>query len=147
TRNMVAEVPVEYDALLERLSEETLDRLQDEPAPNTRVQLFGFPAQMARLKRPIYDFLNQIFEPTRYHANATLRGFYFTSGTQHGTPIDRLIGALEKSFGAEQVGAQAFSGRGKSFFIADLILKVIIGEAAWVSSDRRAVRRGRILKT
>src|SRR5262249_3364359 len=41
TRNMVAEVPVEYDALLERLSEETLDRLQDEPAPNTRVQLFG----------------------------------------------------------------------------------------------------------
>ena len=54
---------------------------------------------------------------------------------------------MEKSFGAEQIGAQAYSGRGKSFFIADLILKVIIGEASWVSTDRRAVRRGRILKT
>ena len=91
---MVGEVPVEFDALIERLNEELLDRLQDEPAPNTRVSLFGFPAQMARLKQPIFDFLNQIFEPTRYHANATLRGFYFTSGTQQGTPIDQLIGAL-----------------------------------------------------
>jgi type VI secretion system protein ImpL len=146
TRNMVGEVPVEFDALVERLNSSLTDRLQDEPTPSSRVLLYGFPPQVAGLKRQIYDFLNQIFEPTRYHANATLRGFYFTSGTQHGTPIDRLIGALEKSFGAEQVGAQAYSGRGKSFFIADLILKVIIGEASWVSTDRRAVRRTRILK-
>src|SRR5215216_6098505 len=102
-RNMVAEVPVEMDLLLERLTEEQLDRLQEEPAPSTRVALFGFPAQMSALKRPIFDFLNSIFEPTRYHANATLRGFYFTSGTQEGTPIDQVIGALARSFGAEEV--------------------------------------------
>src|SRR5215472_3354357 len=147
TRNMVSEVPVEYDALLERLSEETIDRLQDEPAPNTRVLLFGFPAQMARLKQSVHDFLNQIFEPTRYHANALLRGFYFTSGTQQGTPIDRLIGALVKSFGAEELAASSYSGQGKSYFLHDLILKVIIGEAAWVSTDWAAVRRALVLKT
>src|SRR5262249_4493328 len=122
------------------------DRLQEEPTPSNRVLLYGFPTQIAALKRPIFDFLNQIFEPTRYHANATLRGFYFTSGTQHGTPIDRLIGAVARSFGAEQVGAKAYSGLGKSFFLTDLILKVIIGEAAWVSTDRAAVRRARIIK-
>jgi len=146
SRNMVSEIPVEYDALLERLSEETLDRLQDEPAPNTRVLLFGFPAQMARLKQSIHDFLNQIFEPTRYHANAALRGFYFTSGTQQGTPIDQLIGALVRSFGAEEVSSASYSGQGKSYFLHDLILKVIIGEAAWVSTDRAAVRRAMIIK-
>jgi len=146
SRNMVSEVGVEYDALLERLSEETLDRLQDEPVPNTRVLLFGFPAQMARLKQSIADFLTQIFEATRYHANATLRGFYFTSGTQQGTPIDQLIGALVKSFGAEEVAASSYSGQGKSFFLYDLILKVIVGEAAWVSTDRAAVRRAMIIK-
>jgi type VI secretion system protein ImpL len=147
SRNMVGEIPLAYDALLERLSEETLDRLQDEPAPNTRVLLFGFPAQMARLKQSIYDFLNQIFEPTRYHANAALRGFYFTSGTQQGTPIDQLIGALVRSFGAEEVSSATYSGQGKSYFLHDLILKVIIGEAAWVSTDRAAVRRAMIIKT
>jgi len=132
--------------LLERLNEETLDRLQDEPVPNTRVLLFGFPAQMARLKQSVHNFLTQIFEPTRYHANATLRGFYFTSGTQQGTPIDQLIGALVKSFGAEEVPASSYSGHGKSYFLHDLILKVITGEAAWVSTDRAAVRRAMIIK-
>ena len=95
----------------------------------------------------IFNFLNQIFEPTRYHVNASLRGFYFTSGTQQGTPIDQLIGALARSFGAEEVAASGYSGAGKSFFLTDLISKVIIGEADWVSTDRSAVRRALIIKT
>ena len=98
------------------------------------------------LKRTIFDFLNSIFEPTRYHANATLRGFYFTSGTQEGTPIDQVIGALARSFGAEEVAGASYSGKGRSYFLTDLINKVIIGEAAWVSTDWRAVRRALILK-
>jgi type VI secretion system protein ImpL len=145
-KNLVGEVPNEFDLLLERLSEDTIDRLQEEPAPNHRVLLFGLPAQMARLKHQVFDFLNQIFEPTRYHVNANLRGFYFTSGTQQGTPIDQLIGSLARSFGAEQVAASAYSGAGKSFFLSDLISKVIIGEADWVSTDRAAVRRAMIIK-
>ena len=145
TRNLVGEVPFEFDALIERLNIDLTDRLQEEPAPSTRVALFGFPAQMAALKRTIFDFLNSIFEPTRYHANATLRGFYFTSGTQEGTPIDQVIGALARSFGAEEVAGASYSGKGRSYFLTDLINKVIIGEAAWVSTDWRAVRRALIL--
>ena len=123
------------------------DRLQEEPDPTTRVQLYGFPTQLEALKASLHDFLNQIFEPTRYHANATLRGFYFTSGTQQGTPIDQLIGALEKTFGTVQVASSAYSGKGRSYFLADLITKVVIGEAAWVSTDRAAVRRAAIIKS
>jgi len=146
-KNLIGDIPNEFDLLLERLSEETLDRLQDEPAPPHRVQLFGFAAQMARLKPQIHNFLNQIFEPTRYHVNASLRGFYFTSGTQQGTPIDQLIGSLARTFGAEEVSAGAYHGSGKSFFLTNLILKVIIGEADWVSTDRAAVRRALLIKT
>jgi type VI secretion system protein ImpL len=146
-KNLISEIPTEFDLLLERLSEETLDRLQDEPTPQHRVQLFGFAAQMARLKPQIHNFLNQIFEPTRYHVNASLRGFYFTSGTQQGTPIDQLIGSLARTFGAEEVSAGAYHGSGKSFFLTNLITKVIIGEADWVSTDRGAVRRALIVKT
>ena len=86
-------------------------------------------AQMARLKQQLFDFLNQIFEPTRYHANAALRGFYFTSGTQQGSPIDQLIGSLARSFGTEEVAASSYSGQGKSYFLTDLIQKVIIVES------------------
>lgn len=146
TKNLVNQVPDEFDALVSRLNEDMPDRLQEEPDPVGRVQAYGFPTQLEALKKPLYEILNLIFEPTRYHANATLRGFYFTSGTQLGTPIDQLIGALEKSFGAVEVGASAYSGGGKSYFLTDLIRKVIIGEAAWVSTDRAAVRRAAILK-
>jgi type VI secretion system protein ImpL len=146
TKNHVGDVPVEFDVLIARLYEMTTDRLQDEPVPATRVALFGFPAQLAALKKPVFDFLNQIFEPTRYHANATLRGFYFTSGTQHGTPIDQLIAGLSRSFGAREVAARAYSGRGQSFFLNHLLAKVVIGEAAWVSTDRAAVLRMRLIR-
>lgn len=145
-QNMVGEVANQFDQLLEWLSEETIDRLQEEPSPNYRISLFGFPAQMARIKANVTSFLTQIFEPTRYHVNATLRGFYFTSGTQQGTPIDQLVGSLARTFGTEQVAASGHSGTGKSFFLTNLISDVIIGESAWVSTDRAAIRRALILK-
>ena len=144
--NLVGDVPAEFDALIERLNLGMADRLQDEPVPSTRVALFGFPGQMSGLKKPIFDFLKAIFEPTRYQANATLRGFYFTSGAQNGMPIDRLLMALTRNFGAREMGAVAYSGRGKSFFLTDLIGKVIVGEAAWVSTDFAAIRRAMLLK-
>ncbi len=146
TRNMIGEVPGEFDALVERLNQWLPDRLQDEPTPTSRVVLFGFPSQMAAAKTHVVEFLNRIFEPTRYHANATLRGFYFASGTQQGTPIDQLIGALSRSFGSEDMAAARYSGLGKSFFLTDLLKKVIIGEAGWVSTNRAAVRRANMLR-
>lgn len=146
TRNMVGDVPPEFDALIERLNERLADRLQDEHNPTARAQLFGLPSQMAALKPIVIDFLGRVFEPTRYQQSATLRGFYFTSGTQEGTPIDQLIGALSRNFGSEHAGAGTFSGRGKSYFLTDLIQKVIIGESGWVSTDLRATRRSSLLR-
>lgn len=146
TANMIGELPAEMDALISRLNDAPADRLQEEPNPTARVQIFGFPSQVASLKKPIYDFLTRIFEPTRYHANATLRGFYFTSGTQEGTPIDQLIGALARSFGAQDAGPSRYSGQGKSFFLGKLLTDVIFGEAGWVSTNVAATRRATILK-
>jgi type VI secretion system protein ImpL len=147
TANMVSNIPEEFDLLIERLNQELIDRIQDEPTPTVRVQLFGFPSQVAALKQPVFDFLNWIFEPTRYHSNATLRGFYFASGTQQGTPIDQLIGALSRSFGTQDVGSAQYSGLGKSFFLTDLLEKVVFEESGWVSTNVKAVRRALVLKT
>ena len=59
-------------------------------------------------------------------STATLRGFYFTSGTQEGTPLDAVIGALQRSYGVESRGGRRrHSGMGKSYFLHDLLAKVI----------------------
>jgi type VI secretion system protein ImpL len=139
--NNVGTVPAEIDLLVQRLSERMPERLQEEPDLRARVILFGLPAQISAIRKPVSDFLGRIFEPTRYQTSATLRGFYFTSGTQEGTPFDQVIGALQKSYGVESFGSAAFSGAGKSFFLHDLLAKVVFGEAGWVSTNMGAVRR------
>ena len=132
----------EFDALVARLSDEVIDRLSEEPDGVNRIAIFGLPGQMAMLKDEAESFLRQVFEPTRYKTSAILRGFYFTSGTQEGTPIDQVLGAMSRSLGVQ---AQ-LSGKGKSFFIHDLLTKVIFGEQGWVSYDRNAVRRSSVLR-
>src|SRR5271165_6995613 len=144
--NNVGKAPEEMDLLIARLSERMAERLQEEPDLRSRAILFGFPAQLGAIRKPIADFLNRIFEPTRYQTTATLRGFYFTSGTQEGTPFDALIGAMQKSYGVESYAAAGFSGAGKSYFLHDLMAKVIFGEAGWVSTNIAAVRRSFVVR-
>ncbi len=81
------------------------DRLHEEPDAIARIAIFGFPAQFAALRPRVTEFLNRIFEPTRYQANANLRGFYFSSGTQEGTPIDQVLGAMGRSLAVETAPA------------------------------------------
>ena len=146
TVNTVANAPPEFDLLVKRIFERMPERLQDEPDPRARATLFGFPAQLTAIRKPIVEFLNRVFEPTRYQTTAALRGFYFTSGMQEGTPLDAVIGALQRSYGVESFGGSAFSGVGKSYFLHDLLTKVIFGEAGWVSTNMAAVRRSLLLR-
>lgn len=142
----VEAVPAEFDRLVARLSDEIIDRMSEEPDGISRISIFGLPGQMALLRGNVTEFMRRVFEPTRYKTNAILRGFYFTSGTQEGTPIDQVLGAM--SGDGAQAGFQPsfMSGRGKSFFIHDLLSRVIFPEQGWVSHDRRAVRRAMMLR-
>ncbi len=65
----------------------------------TRAEIFRFPAQVASLSEPIQLLVDTMFGESRYEESAWLRGFYLTSATQEGTPIDRLTAALASSFG------------------------------------------------
>ncbi|NDW05827.1 type VI secretion system membrane subunit TssM [Jiella pacifica] len=144
--SLLDKVPEEFDALVRRLTEELTDRLHEEPDRHSRIAIYGFPAQFAMLREAVLGMLGRIFEPTRYRAKASLRGFYFTSGTQEGTPIDQLLGAMAGmgtggSNGRRSAGG-LMSGMGRSFFLHDLLKKVIFAEAGLVSHDRAAVMRG-----
>lgn len=139
TRNMVDEAPAGFDSLVARLSEDLPDRLNEEPDPRARIAIFGFPIQFASLKDQVTKFLKGVFDPARRQVDASLRGFYFSSGTQQGTPIDQLLGSMERNFDTR--GQAQMSGSGRSFFLHDLLQKVVFSEAGWVSSDRQAQRR------
>ncbi|WP_198021700.1 type VI secretion system membrane subunit TssM [Mesorhizobium sp. WSM3224] len=145
SKNMAGEAPAEFDGLAQRLAEGLADRLQEEADPVARIALFGFPAQFGALKNRITQFVGSLFDASRSQVNVSLRGLYFSSGTQEGTPFDQVLGAIGRSFGSS---SQAhLSGTGKSFFLHDLLADVIFPESGWVSFDRAAERRARLVRS
>jgi type VI secretion system protein ImpL len=134
----------EFELLQERLYQRLLERVHKEPDIDRRSLIFSFPTQMASLKQVSQEFLDQIFRPTRYEDRALLRGVYFTSGTQEGTPIDRLMGVMASTFGLDRKRLSAFSGTGRSYFLTRLLREVVFQEAGIVSRNRR-VERMRVL--
>ena len=91
----------EFAMLVQRLNERLLDRLQAERSPDQRTAIAGFPAQVASLQAPLAEFIGEAFGGSRLDPAPFLRGVYLTSGTQEGSPIDRLTGAMARSFGID----------------------------------------------
>ena len=140
-------LPAEFQLLIERLNSRLFDRLQSERSPPRRSLIAGFAPQVASLEAPLADFLQEAFGGSRLDPAPMLRGFYFTSGTQEGTPIDRLTGVLARSFGMDQRRAPSLRPeQGRSYFLSRLVKEVIFGEAMLVSERPGAARRRLLMR-
>ena len=62
-----------------------------------------------------------MFQTNRFEERAMLRGVYFTSGTQEGTPLDRVMTSLARAYGLQQSPLPANVATGKSYFITRLL--------------------------
>jgi type VI secretion system protein ImpL len=129
--------PTEFDALVARLNERLLARLEEERDVRRRAKSFGFPQQLAALREPLAQFVSDVFASTRFDRQLLLRGVYFTSGTQEGTPIDRILGALSRQFAMAPEAVVTSGGRGKAYFIERLLTDVIFTESGLAGVNRR----------
>ena len=137
----------EFRALVDRLDDQLLSRMQEERGPDQRAMIAGFPAQIASLEQPLAAFIQEAFGGSRLERAPMLRGVYFTSGTQEGTPIDRLTGSLSRAFGLDQRRLPSLRPeQGKSYFLGGLLRNVIFGEAMLVSEPPKAARRRMLLR-
>ena len=133
-----------------RLYAEMLARLQDERDLQKRAAAYRFPQEFHGVGPLIEQFLDSAFIGVQGAPEPMLRGVYFTSGTQEGNPIDRVLGTLARSFKLERVGGPAgaggaavAAGSGKSFFLTRLVREVIFPESGLAGSDQGLERRER----
>ena len=127
----------EFQSLIKRLYDRVIWRVHQERDVKRRAAIAGFPQQLENLKSVINKFVNQTFIKNRYRFQPYLRGVYFSSGTQDGTPIDRLMSSVSANFGfSREMMAPAYN-QGKSFFLGHLFRQVIFPEAELVGSNRR----------
>jgi len=127
----------EYNKLIERLYSRELARMHSEFDVKRRAAIQGFPQQIENLKSVIDSFVQQTFIKNRFQFQPYLRGIYFTSGTQDGTPIDRMMSSVSANFGFDRENAQLQNSQGRSYFLGDLFREVIFPEADLVGSNRK----------
>ncbi|MDE2365650.1 MAG: type VI secretion system membrane subunit TssM, partial [Betaproteobacteria bacterium] len=127
----------EFAALEQRLNDRLIDRLQQERDIQKRALLYTFLQQFHSLKEVLGSFLNQVFSPSRFEQQPLLRGFYFTSGTQEGNPIDRIMGGLARALQLDRKLLAPQKPSGKSFFLTRLIKDVVFSEAGLAGTNLR----------
>ena len=137
----------EFAALEARLRDRLIERMEAESDVLKRAAIFAFPQQFSGLKGLLGGFLEQVFEGgAGLEERAVVRGVYFTSGTQEGTPIDRVLGTLGRTFGVDGRVAALAPSRGKSFFLTRLLKEVVFREHGLVGVNRQAESRRRTLR-
>jgi type VI secretion system protein ImpL len=121
----------ELDILLEKVQIRALRRVGQERQFELRPRIFQFPLEFAGLRNNLIDFVGMLLQPNNFRETPVLRGVYFTSGTQEGRPIDRVIGGMLSAFnmaapmlpGMPQMAQSQTDS--KSYFVMDLFRRVV----------------------
>ncbi|MES2770664.1 MAG: type VI secretion system membrane subunit TssM, partial [Pseudomonadota bacterium] len=136
----------EFGALETQLQLRVIDRMQSERDPERRALIYGFPQQFSSLAGVLDSFLTTTFQANNFEESALLRGVYFTSGTQEGSPIDRFVGALAAALGLRHSELPAQENSGRSYFITRLLRDLIFREANLAGVDFRLERQRKWLQ-
>ncbi len=134
----------EFDLLLRQLDTRILDRLHAERDRNRRAAILAFPQQLSALREIAKRFVEGVFTGHAYAAPPLLRGVYLTSGTQEGTPIDRMMGAVARTFGVSAEQLHTPGAQRRTFFVERLLKDVLFGESGFAGTNP-ALERQKVL--
>ena len=119
----------EFDLLVDRLNARLVTRMEEERDPQKRATLFTFPQQFAGLKGLVKGFLDEVFLSSAFAEEAMVRGVYFTSGTQEGSPFDRVLGNISRNYGLERQVMPPAAASGRSYFLTRMLREVMFAES------------------
>lgn len=122
-------------------------RIGHERRLEARELMAGFPGQLATMGEPLTHFLVELFQPNVYRQSPVLRGTYFTSGTQEGTPIDRLLGRLAEA--SSLPGGLSLPEpvlEPKSYFLTKVFFDVLFPDARLVAPTEKSARRRQLVQ-
>ncbi|MCA0963387.1 type VI secretion system membrane subunit TssM [Salipiger bermudensis] len=146
TADRVDAITVEREMkVLQEALEARLDgRIADDLPLEERAEIFRFPAQVEALTRPLKVLVEAAFGESRYEDSPWLRGVYFSSATQEGSPIDRLVAGTAAALGMDAPRPERRAHRDtRSFFLRNLLSELIFPEAGLGRFDPRAEDRRR----
>jgi len=133
-----------FDPLAEALTDRRTERLSRSMKREDRRKVYAFPLEFSAVKEPLAHFVDRLFQSNPYQENPIFRGFYFTSGTQEGAPLDRVIQSVGQQFDLPPEQEASFDPEmeTKSYFLKDLFTDVVIPDQYLVSQTAGVARKG-----
>ncbi|MBK8977491.1 MAG: type VI secretion system membrane subunit TssM [Planctomycetes bacterium] len=121
-----------------RIAELAIER----PAARQR-KVYAFPIQFRALRRRLLRFVELLVQDSPYREASALRGVFFTSGTQEGSPMDSVLAELRQTFGlpAPREDDQPSDEGRKAYFIERLFRDVVFEDRDTARISATALRR------
>jgi len=136
----------ETNKLFRNLASQRLNSLASERPPVKKQNIYLFPLQFHAAVKKMADFVEMLFRPNPFQETSYFRGFYFTSGTQEGTPIDQVIRSMSAAFGLKEEAAPAAAPADKkSYFINHLFTKIIFPDQNLARTSAKVQRRQKLI--
>ena len=141
----------EFGVLVEKLHQRAIRRVNVERSRGVKEKIYEFPLEFASIKRNLADFMQAAFAPVG-QTNALgaqtpiIRGFYFTSGTQEGKPLQRVVASMGRAMGLkvgdeEEAPAQKES---RSYFLKDVFTAIMFPDQNIAAVTEGELRRRRL---
>lgn len=130
----------QFDDLYRGLTHIGAEKLANNRGNVKRPALFAFPIEFNAMRDAIGKFVELLFQEDPYHSKPLLRGFYFTSALQEGTPRIAAGNRVSSQFDLSKPGfdtAQLPASNG--FFLRNLFREVIFPDQHLIT---RQVRPG-----
>ena len=124
----VQSLPPRLDALRERLQQQLLARLQEEPELDRRSVIAGFDQQFATCCRQLLPFVRAVFAVSEHQQAPLLRGVYCCSAVQQGQPVDPLLSRLNQACSLERRWRPSWVGNDRSYFLSRLLRELVFAE-------------------
>jgi type VI secretion system protein ImpL len=131
---------LEFQRLLRVLQAHSVRRVGREYDLVARRRIVEFPLEFRALERNLSDFVGLLFQRNRYQGTPLFRGFYFTSGTQEGSPVSRVLADMSRAFGLASLPVPERRDA-KSYFVTDLFRRVIFPDKNLAGRTRAGARR------
>lgn len=128
----------QFDALYRGLVQIGTEKLTHSRDSINRPALFAFPIEFNAMRDAVCKFVELLFQDDPYHTKPLLRGFYFTSALQEGTPRIAAGTRVSSQFDLSKQGfdtAQLPTSNG--FFLRNLFSEVLFPDQYLVTRQIR----------
>jgi len=132
-------------SLYERLCEQRLSKLARERNLHRKALIFDFPNQFKSASTKLTEFVNLLFKENPYQEVPWFAGVYFTSGTQEGAPVERILSGVREQFCSVAI-EQNQETITKSYFINRFFNDVVFKLQDLTRGNRRQRKIQRWLK-